>query len=103
MQAAAQAGSSQCMHCRLAKFQTILPSCSSSRTCTQVQVLAEKRGGFSDVPVCWVISAGSSFHCLQAPWQLRQPIHRVRSINIPLAIVCLLYFSDAAQERLAFG
>ncbi len=49
---------------------------------TRRYVLSVKVAWFWYEPVHSGCSAGSSFHCLQATWQARQPIHSEVSVNI---------------------
>ena len=89
-QAETHAGSSQCMHWRLAITYRIPPGAFASATSlklTTVKVLALSVVGFCSpafTPSSFVWTAFRSFHCLQETWQERQPTHRVVSTSVAL-------------------
>mgnify|MGYP000617855703 CR=1 FL=1 len=44
---------------------------------TSLNVVEERSSGFWNDPRLTVLSPGNPFHCLQATWQPRQPVHTV--------------------------
>src|SRR5208282_4263827 len=109
------AGSSQCMHCRLAKMVRRPPGnfeFSISWSVTTTRVLAESTLGFC-IPRApsgrLVFSAGNSFHSLHETWHERQPMHWVVSINIALdtcaspRVIGACHFHEASLTLLGSG
>ena len=97
-QAAAQAGSTQCMHWRFTNVDLTPPSAvARSVKRTRVKVLASRWVGFVPVPENPVCAGASSFQLLHATWQARHPTQRVVSMSMAFVM------SSASQRAATTG
>src|SRR5574341_197557 len=100
-QADTQAGSVQCMHWFLTNDHTGsgLSALSSSVNWIRVYVFALSSLGFVKLPERSVSPVGRSFHDLQATWQPRHPMQRVRSTSTPFVFSVFVAMTAPIPSR----